>query len=116
MIVFVATNFVANLEKTQSNSDFRRIIEYLCHSPIFYAILYVPNMNREAIVQLWNSAQTTEEKTIKAIVYGQKITIIDDLMNEPLHFLMKDTYVVNPNEAQIKKMFKRIGYMVALTS
>mgnify|MGYP003330877676 CR=1 FL=1 len=78
MVSFPATNYIANLEKTTSNSEFHQMIDFLCHSPINFAISHQSFMYKDLLNQFWKAARISTHRRIKSKVLKKERIVISE--------------------------------------
>nr|GEU51932.1 hypothetical protein [Tanacetum cinerariifolium] len=77
---FAKHNMVAYLEKTDGNTEFHKMVDFLTCSSIHYALTVSPDVYTLFIKQFWNSATSktlNNVSQIKAKVAGQRVVIIE---------------------------------------
>ncbi|GJT98396.1 putative ribonuclease H-like domain-containing protein [Tanacetum coccineum] len=82
-------NIVACLEKTEGNSDFHEIIDFLASSLIHHALTVSPPIYTSYIEQFWNiaSSQTVNDvKQINATVDSKAVVVIEASIRSSLLF------------------------------
>ncbi|GJU95488.1 putative ribonuclease H-like domain-containing protein [Tanacetum coccineum] len=88
-------NMVACLEKTEGNSDFYEIVDFLASSLVHLAFQVSPPIYTSYIEQFWNTAssQTVNDvKQINATVDSKAIVVKGGINKKILFFLMCDGY------------------------
>ncbi|GJR88907.1 hypothetical protein Tco_0212918 [Tanacetum coccineum] len=101
-------NMVAILEKTESNTDFHQIVDFLEASHIRYALTVRPTVYVSHIQQFWSTArvETVDGETkIIAKVNGRQRTVTESSIRRHLKLLDDEVFIpifVPQGEAKIK--------------
>ncbi|GKE55570.1 hypothetical protein Tco_1494755 [Tanacetum coccineum] len=93
---------VACLEKTEGNSNFHKIVDFLASSSIHYALTISPPIYTSYIEQFWNAAssQTVNDvKQINATVDSKAVVVTEALIRSSLIFNDVDGIACLTNEA-----------------
>ncbi|GJZ43610.1 hypothetical protein Tco_0590865, partial [Tanacetum coccineum] len=80
---------VTCLEKTEGNSDFHEILDFLAFSSIHHALTVSPTIYTSYIEQFWNTAssQTVNDvKKINAIVDSKSVVVTEASIRSSLLF------------------------------
>ncbi|GJU15777.1 hypothetical protein Tco_1143743 [Tanacetum coccineum] len=80
-------NMVAILEKTEHNTDFHQIVDFLKASPLRYALLVSPTIYVSHIRQFWSTARikTADGETyILAKTNGNQVTVSESSIKRKL--------------------------------
>ncbi|GJW11758.1 hypothetical protein Tco_1577585 [Tanacetum coccineum] len=91
-------NMVVYLEKSEANTDFAEIVNFLNASPIRYALNVSPTIYVSYIEQFWSTAKTktvNNETQIRAKVDGKTIVITESSVRRDLHFDDEDDEAVH---------------------
>ncbi|GJV39184.1 hypothetical protein Tco_1417624 [Tanacetum coccineum] len=102
---------VACLEKTEGNSDFHEIVDFLASSSIHHALTVSPPIYTSYIEQFWNTAssQTVNDvKQINAIVDSKAVVVTEASIRSSLLFNDADGTAFLTNEA----IFQNLALMV----
>ncbi|GKA01752.1 putative ribonuclease H-like domain-containing protein [Tanacetum coccineum] len=95
-------NMVACLVKTEGNSDFHEIVDFLTSSSIHHALTISPNIYTSYIEQFWNTAssQTVNDvKQINATVDSKAVVVTEASIRSSLLFNDADGTACLSNEA-----------------
>ncbi|GJQ99204.1 hypothetical protein Tco_0522189 [Tanacetum coccineum] len=93
---------VACLEKSEGNTDFHEIVDFLTASSVHYALTVSPTIYASYIEQFWNTAhsQTVNDvKQIHATVDGKTVVISESSVRSDLHFNDEDGITCLTNDA-----------------
>ncbi|GKC86063.1 hypothetical protein Tco_1141780 [Tanacetum coccineum] len=107
-------NMVAILEKTEHNSDFHQIVDFLEASYIRYALTVRPTVYVSHIRQFWSTAriETTDAGTkIIAQVYGTQRTIYESSIRKDLKLKDKEGISTLP-DAELFENLSLMGYNI----
>nr|GEX99731.1 hypothetical protein [Tanacetum cinerariifolium] len=105
-------NVVAILEKSDVAEGFEQIIDFLCGSYIYYALIVNPHIYISCIKQFWNTASVKHSNDVtrlQALVDKIKIAISEAIIREILQLDDADGVVCLPNE-EIFAGLAQIGY------
>ncbi|GJT78246.1 ALP1-like protein [Tanacetum coccineum] len=86
-------NMVAILEKTEHNTDFHQIVDFLEASPLRYALLVHPTIYVSHIRQFWSTAriETADGEThIIAKINGKQVTVSESSIRRKLKLKDKE--------------------------
>ncbi|GJV54810.1 hypothetical protein Tco_1455815 [Tanacetum coccineum] len=86
-------NMVAILEKTEHNTDFHQIVDFLEASPLRYALLVRPTIYVSHIRQFWSTAriETADVEThIIAKINGKQVTVSESPIRRKLQLKDKE--------------------------
>ncbi|GKE08249.1 hypothetical protein Tco_1411800 [Tanacetum coccineum] len=86
-------NMVAYLEKTEENTEFHQIVDFLSSCSITYAFTVSPTIYASYIEQFWNTATSkivNSVKQIYAIVNGKAMVISESSVRSDLLFNDED--------------------------
>ncbi|GJU43735.1 ribonuclease H-like domain, reverse transcriptase, RNA-dependent DNA polymerase [Tanacetum coccineum] len=95
-------NMVACLEKTERNSDFHEIVDFLASSSIHHALTISPPIYTSYIKQFWNTASSqkvNDVKQINTIVDSKAVVVIEASIRSSLLFNDADGIACLTNEA-----------------
>ncbi|GKB11081.1 hypothetical protein Tco_0845004, partial [Tanacetum coccineum] len=95
-------NMVAYLEKTDGNTDFHEIIDFLTRSSIHYALTVSPVVSTTFVEQFWMSAKSkiiNNVRYITAKVVGKQVSISEASIRSDLLFDDADGIDSLPNQA-----------------
>nr|GEV40604.1 ribonuclease H-like domain-containing protein [Tanacetum cinerariifolium] len=109
---------VACIEKTERNSEFHEIVEFLTTSTIHHALTVSPTIYTSYIEQFWNTASSQTinyEKQIHATVDSKAVVVIEASIRSSLLFNDADGTACLTNEA-IFQNFALMGYEGGHTS
>ncbi|GJZ81288.1 hypothetical protein Tco_0646282 [Tanacetum coccineum] len=118
---------VACLEKTEGNSDFHEIVDFLASSSIHHALTVSPPIYTSYIEQFWNTAssQTVNDvKQINAIVDSKAVVVTEASIRSSLLFNDADGTACLTNEAIFQNLalmgyegdFNKLTFQKALFS
>ncbi|GJR22396.1 hypothetical protein Tco_0970923 [Tanacetum coccineum] len=82
-------NMVACLEKTERNTQFHEIVDFLTRSSIYYSLTVSPTVSTSLIEQFWNTATSktvNDVSYIKAKVSGKTVSISEASIRRDLLF------------------------------
>ncbi|GKF00445.1 hypothetical protein Tco_0023795 [Tanacetum coccineum] len=82
-------NMVAYLEKTDGNTEFHHIIDFLTRSSIYYALTVSPIVSTSFVEQIWTTAKSrtiNNTSYIDATVAGKPVTISEASIRSDLLF------------------------------
>ncbi|GJY10618.1 hypothetical protein Tco_0378803 [Tanacetum coccineum] len=82
-------NMVAYLEKTNGNTEFHQIMDFLIHNSIYYALTVSPIVSTSFVEQFWttaNSGTVNNTSYIDAKVAGKPVTISEAPIRSDLLF------------------------------
>ncbi|KAL4574644.1 hypothetical protein LXL04_021480 [Taraxacum kok-saghyz] len=103
-------NCAACFEKTNRNSSFHQIIDFMRQSPLFEALNTKPkNIWEKHIRDFWGSARLQND-TIHATIDGQKITVTQRIISEILLLNDLDAPVSIYSESQVRTCMSMMGY------
>ncbi|GJT08846.1 hypothetical protein Tco_0843308 [Tanacetum coccineum] len=95
-------NMVAYHEKTEENTDFHQILDFLTSSSINFALIVSPTIYASYIEQFWNTAclkTINLEKQIHANVDGKVVVVSESSVRRDLHLNDEDgTACLTTNE------------------
>nr|GEX19818.1 reverse transcriptase domain-containing protein [Tanacetum cinerariifolium] len=103
-------NMVAYLEKSDDNTEFYRIVDFLSSCPITYALTVSPTMYASYSEQFWNTASSkiiNYVKQIHAIVDGKAVVISESLVRSDILFEDEDGISCLTND----EIFKNLALM-----
>ncbi|GJW88076.1 putative ribonuclease H-like domain-containing protein [Tanacetum coccineum] len=120
-------NMVACLEKTEGNSDFHEIVDFLASSSIHHALTVSPPIYTSYIEQFWNTAssQTVNDvKQINATVDSKAVVVTEASIRSSLLFNDADGTACLTNEAIFQNLtlmgyegdFNKLTFQKALFS
>ncbi|GKB80125.1 hypothetical protein Tco_0947020 [Tanacetum coccineum] len=120
-------NMVACLEKTEGNSDFHEIVDFLASSLIHHALTVSPPIYTSYIEQFWNTAssQTVNDvKQINATVDSKAVVVTEASIRSSLLFNDADGTACLTNEAIFQNLalmgyegdFNKLTFQKALFS
>ncbi|GJW36432.1 hypothetical protein Tco_0059352 [Tanacetum coccineum] len=120
-------NMVACLEKTEGNSDFHEIVDFLASSSIHHALTVSPTIYTSYIEQFWNTAssQTVNDvKQINATVDSKAVVVTEASIRSSLLFNDADGTACLTNEAIFQNLalmgyegdFNKLTFQKALFS
>ncbi|GJS74803.1 putative ribonuclease H-like domain-containing protein [Tanacetum coccineum] len=120
-------NMVACLEKTEGNSDFHEIVDFLASSLIHHALTISPTIYTSYIEQFWNTAssQTVNDvKQINATVDSKAVVVTEASIRSSLLFNDADGTACLTNEAIFQNLalmgyegdFNKLTFQKALFS
>ncbi|GJZ52745.1 putative ribonuclease H-like domain-containing protein [Tanacetum coccineum] len=120
-------NIVACIEKTEGNSDFHEIVEFLASSSIHHALTVSPPIYTSYIEQFWNTAssQTVNDvKQINATVDSKAVVVTEASIRSSLLFNDADGTACLTNEAIFQNLalmgyegdFNKLTFQKALFS
>ncbi|GJX46994.1 hypothetical protein Tco_0272184 [Tanacetum coccineum] len=120
-------NMVACLEKTEGNSDFHEIVDFLASSSIHHALTVSPTIYTSYIEQFWNTAssQTVNDvKQINATVDSKAVVVTEASIRSSLIFNDADGTACLTNEAIFQNLalmgyegdFNKLTFQKALFS
>ncbi|GKB34533.1 retrovirus-related pol polyprotein from transposon TNT 1-94 [Tanacetum coccineum] len=120
-------NMVACLEKTEGNSDFHEIVDFLASSLIHHALTVTPPIYTSYIEQFWNTAssQTVNDvKQINAIVESKAVVVTEASIRSSLLLNDDDGTACLTNEAIFQNLalmgyegdFNKLTFQKALFS
>nr|GFC43646.1 hypothetical protein [Tanacetum cinerariifolium] len=107
-------NMVAILEKTEHNTDFHQIVDFLEASPIRYALTITPSIYASHIRQFWSTARidTTDQETkIIATVDGKPWTISESSVRRHLKINDEEGISSLP-DAELFENLSLMGYNI----
>ncbi|GJU41389.1 hypothetical protein Tco_1194346 [Tanacetum coccineum] len=110
-------NMVAYLEKTEGNTEFHEIIDFLSRSSIHYALTVSPVTSTTFIEQFWTSAKSqtiNDVRHIKAKVAGKPFTVSEASIRSSLLFDDVDG-IDSLNNPAIFDAIQQMGYEGDLT-
>ncbi|GKA20198.1 retrovirus-related pol polyprotein from transposon TNT 1-94 [Tanacetum coccineum] len=110
-------NMVAYLEKTEGNTKFHEIIDFLTRSSIHYTLIVSPVVSTTFVEQFWTSAKSqtiNNVRYINAKVAGKPVTISEASIRSDLMFDDADGIDVLNNQA-IFDNIQLMGYEGDLT-
>ncbi|GJS36592.1 hypothetical protein Tco_0534974 [Tanacetum coccineum] len=110
-------NMVTYLEKTDGNTEFYEIINFLTHSSIHHALTVSPVVSTIFVEQFWTSAKSkiiNNARHITAKVAGKPVSISEASIRSDLHFNDADRIDSLPNLA-IFDAIQLMGYEGDLT-
>ncbi|GKE91528.1 hypothetical protein Tco_1572623 [Tanacetum coccineum] len=105
-------NMVACLEKTEENTEFYQIVDFLSTCSINYALTVSPTIYASYIEQFWNTATSkmvNSVKQIHAIVDGKAVVISESSVRSDLFFNDEDGIACLTND-EIFENFALMGY------
>ncbi|GJR80092.1 hypothetical protein Tco_0150877 [Tanacetum coccineum] len=82
-------NMIAYLKKTDGNTEFHEIMDFLTRSSIYYALTVSPVVSTTFVEQFWMSAKSktiNNVRYITAIVAGKPVTILEASIRSDLLF------------------------------
>ncbi|GJV27402.1 putative ribonuclease H-like domain-containing protein [Tanacetum coccineum] len=82
-------NMVAYLEKTDGNTEFHQIMDFLIRSSIYYALTVSPIVSTSFVEQFWTTAKSRTINNISyidATVAGKPVTILEASIRSDLLF------------------------------
>ena len=97
MVSFPATNYIANIEKNDSNSDFHQMIDFLCCSPIHFAISHSPPMYKDLLTSFWQAAHISDHGRIKSKVLKKRLALDATTFNQILRLPPSKALFTNPS-------------------
>ncbi|GJY49775.1 hypothetical protein Tco_0439731 [Tanacetum coccineum] len=110
-------NMIACVEKTERNSDFHEVIDFLTGCSVNYALLVSPNVIQQWIQQFWSTTKVriiNEVAHIEAKVAGKKILVSEASVRTDLMFNDEDGTNCFDNQV-IWDTLRDIGYEGSLT-
>ncbi|GJY85169.1 hypothetical protein Tco_0499195 [Tanacetum coccineum] len=110
-------NMIACVEKTERNTDFHDVIDFLTGCSVNYALLVSPDVIQQWIQQFWNTAKErmiNEVAHIEAKVAGKKILVSEASVRTDLMFNDEDGTNCFDNQV-IWDILRDIGYEGNLT-
>ncbi|GJU58082.1 hypothetical protein Tco_1235848, partial [Tanacetum coccineum] len=105
-------NMIACVEKTERNTDFHDVIDFLTGCSVNYALLVSPDVIQQWIQQFWNTAKVrmiNEVAHIAAKVAGKKILVSEASVRTDLMFNDEDGTNCFDNQV-IWDFLRDIGY------
>nr|GEX60354.1 hypothetical protein [Tanacetum cinerariifolium] len=105
-------NMVAYLEKSDDNTEFHQIVDFLSSYSITYALTISPTIYASYIEQFWNIASSKTVNSLKqihAIVDGKAVVISESLVRSGLLFDDEDGITCLTND-EIFKNLALMGY------
>nr|GEW88087.1 reverse transcriptase domain-containing protein [Tanacetum cinerariifolium] len=103
-------NMIAYLEKSDDNTEFYRIVDFLSLCPITYAITVSPTMYASYSEQFWNTASSkiiNYVKQIHAIVDGKAVVISESSVRSDILFDDEDGISCLTND----EIFENLAFM-----
>ena len=85
------------------------MIEFLCKSPIHYAITASPPMYRDVLRTFWEGVHLSSNGSIRSRVLGKRITITPSILNTILRLPQSENFV-SPNFDDLRAMLQAVGY------
>ncbi|GJT81900.1 hypothetical protein Tco_1056242 [Tanacetum coccineum] len=110
-------NMIACVEKTERNTDFHGVIDFLTRCNVNYVLLVSPDVIQQWVQQFWSTAKVrmiNEVAHIKAKVAGNKILVSEALVRIDLMFNDEDGTDCFDNPV-IWDTLRDIGYEGSLT-
>ncbi|GJV85518.1 hypothetical protein Tco_1525416 [Tanacetum coccineum] len=107
-------NMVAILEKTEHNTDFHQIVDFLEASPLRYALLVRPTIYVSHIRQFWSTAriETADVEThIIAKINGKQVTVSESPIRRKLQLKDKEGICDLP-DTDLFTNLSRMGYNI----
>ncbi|GJS18181.1 hypothetical protein Tco_0412653 [Tanacetum coccineum] len=105
-------NMVACLEKTEENTEFHQIVDFLSTCSINYALTVSPTIYASYIEQFWNTATSKTVNSVKqihAIVDGKAVVISESSVRSDLLFNDEDGIACLTND-EIFENLALMGY------
>ena len=109
MVSFTATNFIANQEKYNANEAFHPMIDYLCRSPIYFAISHSPPMNKDLLTTFYQGAHLSDSGRIRSKVLKKWVSIDASTFTHALWLPQPATFG-KPSHEDLRTMSQMIGY------
>nr|GEV92340.1 xylulose kinase-1 [Tanacetum cinerariifolium]GEW40316.1 xylulose kinase-1 [Tanacetum cinerariifolium] len=103
-------NMVACLERTNGNTEFHQIVDFLTSSPIHYALTVSPTIYASYIEQFWattKSKTVNDVKQIHATVDGKIVVITESSVRSDLYFNDEDGITCLSND----EIFENLALM-----
>nr|GFA57169.1 xylulose kinase-1 [Tanacetum cinerariifolium] len=100
-------NMVAYLEKSDENTTFHQIVDFLSSCSINYAVTVSPTIYDSYIEQFWNTASSKTinyVKKIHAIIDGKAIVISESSVRSDLLFDDEDGITCLTNDKNLKTL------------
>nr|GEX48286.1 retrovirus-related Pol polyprotein from transposon TNT 1-94 [Tanacetum cinerariifolium] len=97
-------------EKTERNSEFHEIVDFLTSSTLHHALTVSPTINTSYIEQFWNTASSqtiNDEKQIHATVDSKAVVVTEASIRNSLLFNNADGTACLTNEA----IFQNLAFM-----
>ncbi|GKD57034.1 hypothetical protein Tco_1290421 [Tanacetum coccineum] len=110
-------NMIAYVEKTERNTDFHDVIDFLTGCSVNYALLVSPDVIQKWIQRFWNTAKVRmihDVAQIEAKVAGKKILVSEALVRTDLMFNDEDGINCFDNQV-IWDFLRDVGYEGNLT-
>ncbi|GJR79034.1 hypothetical protein Tco_0149819 [Tanacetum coccineum] len=110
-------NMIAYLEKTEGNTEFHEIVDFLTRSSIHYALTVSPVISTTFVEQFWMSAKSKTINNVRYIhakVADKPLTISEASIRSDLLFNDADGIDSLPNQA-IFDVIQLMGYKGDLT-
>ncbi|GJT15757.1 hypothetical protein Tco_0874463 [Tanacetum coccineum] len=107
-------NMVAILEKTEHNTDFHQIVDFLEASPLRYALLVRPTIYVSHIRQFWSTAriETADGEThIIAKINGKQVTVSESSIRRKLK-LKDEEGISDLPDTDLFANLSRMGYNI----
>ncbi|GJU10550.1 hypothetical protein Tco_1132946 [Tanacetum coccineum] len=103
---------VACLEKSEGNSNFHEIVDFLTANIVHYALTVSPTIYASYIEQFWNTTHSqivNDVKQIHTTVDGKTVVISESSVKSDLHFNDEDGITCLTNDAFFEN-FALMGY------
>ncbi|GJY57356.1 hypothetical protein Tco_0456471 [Tanacetum coccineum] len=103
---------VAILEKTEHNTDFHQIVDFLKASPLRYALLVSPTIYVSHIRRFWSIAriETADGEThIVAKINGEQVTVFESSIRRKLK-LKDEDWISDLLDTKLFENLLRMGY------
>ncbi|GJV15336.1 ribonuclease H-like domain-containing protein [Tanacetum coccineum] len=103
-------NMVAYLEKTDGNTEFHQIMDFLTRSSIYYALTISPIVSTSFVEQFWTTAKSRTVNNISyidATVAGKPVTISEASIRSDLLFYDADGIVPTLTKKVLTFMVKK---------
>ena len=84
MVSFLTINFIANVEKNDTNEAFHQMIDFLCRSPIHFDISHSPPMYKDLLTTFWQGAHLSVSGRIKSKVLKKRVALDASTVNRIL--------------------------------
>ncbi|GJR14398.1 hypothetical protein Tco_0797050 [Tanacetum coccineum] len=107
-------NLVAILEKTEHNTDFHQIVDFLEASPLRYALLVRPTIYISHIRQFWSTARieiADGETHIIAKINGEQVTVSESSIRRKLK-LKDEEGISDLPDTDLFENLSRMGYNI----
>ncbi|GKC88416.1 hypothetical protein Tco_1149065, partial [Tanacetum coccineum] len=107
-------NMVAILEKTEHDTDFHQIVDFLEASPLRYALLVHPTIYVSHIRQFWSTSmiKTTDGEThIIAKINGKQVTVSESSIRRKLK-LKDEEGISDLPDTDLFSNLSRMGYNI----